>query len=141
MSAPCGCNGAAGAAGPAIPPGQSSFPYRGGTYATFFAAMMQRLSSSPCPALSGPDGLKTRATGDVGPGVQNVRPPGNLPQTFETAEPVEASDAWNTLPPRLVRPQIIAAATTVAYAEGMSTNLKKNDPVLIVTSAADPAVF
>jgi hypothetical protein len=212
MSAPCGCDGAAGAAGPAIPPGQSSFPYRAGTYATFFAAMMQRLASGRL-ALSGPDGLKTRATDDASialcdawaivadvltfyqerianegylrtaterrsiielgrlagyalrPGVsanvylaytmakgaqatvdaghrvQNVPPPGNLPQTFETAEPVEASDAWNTLPPRLVRPQIIADTTTVAYAEGMSTNLKKNDPVLIVTSAVDPPVF
>jgi predicted phage baseplate assembly protein len=224
MKGPC-CNGGAGAAGPAIPPGLSSFPYRVGTYATFLAAMMQRLSSGPIPALSesdglklraalsGPDGLKTRApddasialcdawaivadvlsfyqerianegylrtaterrsviemgrltgyslrpgvsanvyvaytmakgaqaTVDVGHRVQSVPPPGDLPQTFETAEAVETTDVWNTLPPRLARPQIIAATTTVAYAEGMSTNLKKNDPVLIVTSATEPPVF
>jgi hypothetical protein len=211
MSGACDCSGGAG--GPTIAPGQSSFPYRVGTYGTFFAAMLERLSSSQFPALSGPAGLKTRdaddpaialcdawaivadvltfyqerianegylrtaterasiielgrlagytlrpgvasnvylaytmakgmqGTVDVGHRVQSVPPPGDLPQTFETAEPVDATDTWNTLPVRLTRPQVITSKTTLVYADGMSTNLKKNDPVLVLSSSKEPPVL
>jgi predicted phage baseplate assembly protein len=206
MSGPCDCDVTGGPGGPAIAPGQGSFPYRAGTYATFFSAMLERLSSSQFPALSGAAGLKTRdagdpaialcdawailadvltfyqerianegyvrtaterrsiiemgrltgyslrpgvaanvylaynmakgaqATVDVGQRVQSVPPPGNLPQTFETVETVDTSDAWNTLPVRATRPQIIFPGTIVVYADGISTNLKKNDPVLLLPS-------
>jgi predicted phage baseplate assembly protein len=173
--------------------------------------MMQRLSSSSFPALSGPSGLKTRettdpaialcdawavvadvltfyqerianegylrtaterssiielgrltgyslrpgvsanvhlaytiakgmqATVDVGHRVRSVPAPGDLPQTFETAESLDASDAWNSLPPRLTRPQLIDSKSTAIFADGVSTNLKKNDPVLLITG--DPPVL
>ncbi|HME38769.1 MAG TPA: putative baseplate assembly protein [Steroidobacteraceae bacterium] len=207
MSRPCDCEVSNGGGGPVIAPGQSSFAYRAGTYESFFAEMLARLSSSQYLALSGPAGLKTRdaddpaialcdawailadvltfyqerianegylrtaterrsvielgrlagyslrpgvasnvylaytlakgaqATIDVGQRVQSVPPPGDLPQTFETAELVDTSDAWNTLPVRLTRPQLILPSTTLVYADGITTNLKKNDPVLLVPSS------
>jgi hypothetical protein len=213
MSGACDCDCGAGAGGPTIAPGQSSFPYRAGTYATFFAAMLERLSSSQYPALSGAGGLLTRdlddpaialcdawaivadvltfyqerianegylrtaserrsiielgrlagyslrpgvssnvylaytmakgmqATVDVGHRVQSVPPPGDLPQTFETAESVDTRHAWNTLPVRLTRPQIVDLKTTVVYADGVSTNLKKNDPVLLLTPTKLPPML
>ena len=190
---------------PRIPPGQSSFAYRAGTYATFFAAMMRRLSSSDFPALSGASGLKTREPTDpaialcdawaivadvltfyqerianegylrtaterdsivemgrmtgyslrpgvssdvylaytmakstqarvaAGHRVRNVPPPGSQPQTFESAQAFDADDTWNTLPPRTTRPQLIDATTTSIQLAGVASNLKKNDPVLVVS--------
>src|SRR5271165_7530494 len=64
MSRPCDCEVSNGGGGPVIAPGQSSFAYRAGTYESFFAEMLARLSSSQYPALSGPAGLKTRDADD-----------------------------------------------------------------------------
>jgi predicted phage baseplate assembly protein len=80
-----------------------------------------------------------QATVDVGHRVRSVPAPGDLPQTFETADSVDARDAWNTLPPRSTRPQLIDSKTTAIYADGVSTNLRKNDPVLLITG--DSPVF
>jgi hypothetical protein len=60
--------------------------------------------------------------------------PGELPQTFETAEDLHARADWNLLRPRLTRPQALNAAPQgewPLYLKGTATNLKQNDPVLI----------
>jgi hypothetical protein len=60
--------------------------------------------------------------------------PGELPQTFETAEDLYARAEWNVLTPRQTRPQALNELKQGAwplYLKGTSTNLKPNDPMLI----------
>lgn len=75
----------------------------------------------------------------LGARAQSIPGPGELPQSFETSEKIEARAAWNTLKPRLTRPQTAgtiqnlddAAQGPRVYLKGMATNLKPNDPVLV----------
>jgi predicted phage baseplate assembly protein len=70
---------------------------------------------------------------------QSVPGPGELPQTFENDEKLEARSDWNTLGPRTRRPQTresIEGARDIddlmrIYLKGTATNLTKNDPLLI----------
>jgi hypothetical protein len=70
----------------------------------------------------------------AGTRAQSVPGPGELPQSFETSEPLPARREWNNLKPRLTRPQIInhdnAEFVEVIYFAGTATNLKPNDPLL-----------
>ena len=70
---------------------------------------------------------------DEGSKAQSVPGPGELPQTFETSDALEARAAWNNLKPRPSRPQTKDSITGGAciYLQGISTNLKPNDPLLI----------
>lgn len=72
----------------------------------------------------------------AGSRAQSIPGPGELPQSFETAEPLPARAEWNELKPRLTRPQPMsqANATTIdrLYFKGIATNLKPNDPLLFV---------
>jgi hypothetical protein len=75
---------------------------------------------------------------------QSVPGPGELPQSFETAETLEARFAWNVLKPRLTRPQHITQDQTdstkihvstkdgAIYLQGTSTGLKSGDALLFV---------
>lgn len=70
---------------------------------------------------------------------QSLPGPGELPQTFENSEALEARAEWNTLGPRMSRPQtreaiqLIRSEDNLArlYLKGVSTNLGKSDPLLI----------
>lgn len=69
--------------------------------------------------------------------------PGELPQTFETAEELDARAEWNLLAPRQSRPQPLDKLRQGAwplYLKGTSTNLKPNDPVLIDFGIASDSV-
>ncbi|MCL4266871.1 MAG: putative baseplate assembly protein [Anaerolineae bacterium] len=68
---------------------------------------------------------------------QSIPGPGELPQFFETAEPLPARAAWNELKPRQERLSLITADTSQLYFEGISLNLKPNDPLLFVYGAGD----
>jgi predicted phage baseplate assembly protein len=70
----------------------------------------------------------------AGSRVQNVPAPGQLPQSFETSDDLDAHGAWNNLAPRLARPQVISPDSSQVYVAGVTANLNANDPVLIVTS-------
>jgi hypothetical protein len=67
---------------------------------------------------------------------QSIPGPGELPQFFETAEPLPARAEWSELKPRLTRPQPLVPEEVemmeVLYFQGISTNLKPNDPLLFV---------
>ncbi len=75
---------------------------------------------------------------------QSIPGPGELPQSFETSEDLKARAKWSKLKPRMTQPQIIPHSangskhngdvTTIdrIYLEGISTNLKVNDPILFV---------
>jgi uncharacterized phage protein gp47/JayE len=72
----------------------------------------------------------------AGTRAQSVPGPGELPQPFETSDPLPARAEWNTLKPRLQRPSYItldnAQDLDVLYFDGLGNNLKPNDPVLFV---------
>lgn len=70
----------------------------------------------------------------TGTRAQSLPGPGELPQSFETAEPLVARAEWNALKPRQTQPQFITAGATVIYLQGIATNLKSNDPLVIVDS-------
>jgi hypothetical protein len=67
--------------------------------------------------------------------VQSVPGPGELPQTFETSEDLEARAELNVLRPRLQRPQYLTldrlAASPLMYLDGVDANLKVNDWLLV----------
>ena len=84
---------------------------------------------------------------------QSLPGPGELPQSFETAEKLEARFAWNALKPRLTRPQLIKLTepaksdditpsrvnTDRLYLQGTATRLSPGDPLLFLfDDAVDP---
>jgi len=70
----------------------------------------------------------------AGARVQTIPGPGELPQTFETSEELDARASWNKLQPRLTRPQRITPDNVdmlkTVYFEGTAPGLKPNDVVL-----------
>lgn len=76
----------------------------------------------------------------VGTRSQSVPNPGELPQTFETSDVLDARADWNALKPRLSKPQNITLDTVLqintVYFEGTALNLKTNDRLLFVFSEA-----
>ena len=75
----------------------------------------------------------------VGARAQSLPGPGELPQSFETAEKLEARAEWNDLKPRKMRPQNIKQSVDgetidaeTIYFQGIAKNLKPNDPLLFV---------
>jgi hypothetical protein len=81
----------------------------------------------------------------VGAKVQSVPGPGELPQTFETSDPLESRANWNNLQVRRTRPQYIpdsddANKRPFLYLNGTATNLKVNDALYFEFSdKPDPA--
>lgn len=67
----------------------------------------------------------------AGTSAKSVPGPGELPQTFETSETVEARADWNELAVRRTRPFAISTSTLADFAEltfeGSSLNLKPGD--------------
>ncbi|MGH7456376.1 MAG: hypothetical protein ACRENG_33810, partial [bacterium] len=94
--------------------------------------------------------------GEVPAGVrsQSIPGPGELPQSFETAEKINARAAWNELKPRTSRPQRTTFATNPSnadpdtdvrnilslYLKGTATNLKLNDILLFVLKQPDDTI-
>jgi hypothetical protein len=80
---------------------------------------------------------------------QSVPGPGELPQSFETVEKLEARAAWNLLQPRMTKPQTkdtlsnapIKSQTPRVYLKGINTNLKPNDPLLIDWGLGGDPIF
>jgi predicted phage baseplate assembly protein len=91
--------------------------------------LIERPDLAPAP----PDPLVTIPEGSR---AQSVPGPGELPQSFETSDDLEARFAWNNLQVRLNRPQKIDANTRVVYLKGLPL-LKPGDPILIIASPPD----
>jgi hypothetical protein len=77
----------------------------------------------------------------AGTRAQSIPGTGEKPQPFETYADLPARDVWNNLKPRLTRPQVItlnvdfgtdAATRDTIYFQGISTNLKTGDALLLV---------
>ena len=74
---------------------------------------------------------------------QSLPGPGETPQTFENIETIELRQTWNKLQPRIKQPQTIDTITQRQglspphpriYVKGISTNLQRNDVVLLTVS-------
>ncbi|OUC14148.1 MAG: putative baseplate assembly protein [Alkalinema sp. CACIAM 70d] len=69
--------------------------------------------------------------------VMSVPSKDELPQIFETEAEFTARVDWNSLQPRLTRPQAILPETQQLYLAGISTQLQAGDWILLM-DAADP---
>jgi hypothetical protein len=69
----------------------------------------------------------------AGARAQSLPGPGELPQSFETGEPLQARKEWNVLKPRMTQPQTKNGITKTKrlWLKGFSTNLKANDLLLV----------
>lgn len=71
----------------------------------------------------------------AGAQVQSVPDPGQLPQTFETSDPLVTHPAWNVLTPRQTRPTYLlhhnARTVSTLYVQGTKTSLSANSPLLL----------
>jgi hypothetical protein len=82
----------------------------------------------------------------AGTRAQSLPGPGELPQPFETTEPLPARAEWNALKPRLTRGQAVddrflpAASLPDLYVTGVNTGLKANDPLLFLFENGSPGV-
>lgn len=70
----------------------------------------------------------------VGMRVQSVPGPGELPQTFETVEPVEARPEWNALPVARTAPHLPVMGRRSAYLAGAGLNLAAGNAILFASS-------
>lgn len=96
------------------------------------------VSATVYPAFTLEPGVGKDGEIPKGTRVQSIPGPGEMPQFFETSERIEARGEWNELKPRLSQPQEITASideTTInaktLYFQGVSTNLKANDLLLL----------
>lgn len=64
--------------------------------------------------------------------VASLPGPGQLPQTYETTEDLQARPEWNAVPARSSRPQEPAAGDAGVYVEGARPDLRPGDAVLLV---------
>lgn len=78
----------------------------------------------------------------AGTRAQSLPGSGQMPQFYETSDDLSVSDAWNNLVVRRTRPQVIASAGVTGrdpatlhtlYFQGITTNLKVGDAVIIVS--------
>ena len=88
----------------------------------------------------------------MGTKIQSVPPQNKLPQTFETSVDIEADVLWNSLKPRMTRPQDLAVGNDGSlYMLGVSTSFRgvsrrlvslSTDQVYLLNDATmlDPAV-
>jgi len=78
----------------------------------------------------------------TGSRAQSIPEPGQLPQSFETSEPLVARSSWNALKPRPTRPQTPASIVTKGlFLKGVATGLKLNDALLIDFGGTRPVPF
>jgi predicted phage baseplate assembly protein len=86
-------------------------------------------------------GAPGEASVPIGTRVQSIPGPGELPQTFETAQAIEARAAWNAIRPRLTQEHPIDPALAEYAFEGIATGLRVGDGLLIVPESNASPVF
>jgi hypothetical protein len=77
-------------------------------------------------------GVPAQVTVDAGIAVRSVPPPGELPQVFETVEPVDARPEWNAIQPWMSEAARPGRAAVSTFFSGVNTNLRAGDAVLFV---------
>jgi predicted phage baseplate assembly protein len=101
------------------------------------------VAASTCLAFTLEDapGAPGAATINIGTKVQSLPGPGELPQTFETIEVVDARAEWNALRPRLTELLTPRRGTASVWLKGSALGLKPGDALLLVGDerSANPA--
>lgn len=77
-----------------------------------------------------PPAVPAAVTLPVGLRVQSVPGPGELPQTFETVEEIEARPEWNALPVVQTKPHLPVFGRVDAWLAGVGLNLARGDAIL-----------
>jgi hypothetical protein len=77
-------------------------------------------------------GAPVSVTVDTRAKVQSIPGPGEKPQTFETVEAIEGRGEWNEIRPRLTKLIPPGDKDKHTYLQGVTTQLKPGDPLLIV---------
>jgi hypothetical protein len=90
-------------------------------------------------------GVVEKAIIDVGTKVQSLPADGEMPQIFETIERIEAIPELNEIKPKLTIPQEIDGNNPELYFDGINTDLKPGDGLLIAILTTEkkeePKVF
>lgn len=73
---------------------------------------------------------------DTGTKVQSIPGPDEQSQIFETIEKIEADVRWNAMKPRQTRPHPSSSTINSFTIQGLTTNLKPGDSVLLVAGNA-----
>ena len=81
-----------------------------------------------------PPAVPTAVGLPVGMRVQSVPGPGELPQTFETVEEIEARPEWNALPVVRTAPHLPVMNRIDAWLDGVGLNLAKGDAILFASA-------
>jgi len=68
----------------------------------------------------------------IGTKVQSIPQQGEMPQTFETVEKIEASPELNEIKAKTKLPHTVDRNTSTLYFEGVDTKLKQDDMLLII---------
>lgn len=103
--------------------------------------MLAQAFTAPQPVPAGPQSMPEQIPSTIipiGTQVQSIPGPGQMPQTFETVAQISARPEWNTIPPRLVQPQVIAESANSILLSGSITTLKNGDWVLRVPQGKSP---
>ena len=98
--------------------------------ASTFLAFTAEGVNAPDETLSYPAGLQVRS----------IPRDGQLPQIFETIEPLTARASWNALRPRMAYPQILDRASEQLSLATDAPRLTLGDPVVLMQGAA-PVAF
>lgn len=77
-------------------------------------------------------GAPARTTIAMGTRVQSIPGPNETPQTYETSDQLEARAEWNALTVQLSEERLPQFGDTFLYLEGVATNLKPGDAILLV---------
>ncbi len=90
---------------------------------TWFSFLMSESPGAPLEAVA-PTGTK----------IQSIPEQGELAQVFETVEPIRAHTAWNAIPLRRFRAQILQKGSTRVYLQGTNHQLQAGDQLLLIGS-------
>ncbi len=83
--------------------------------------------------------LRTTTIG-IGVKAQSIPGPDEKPQTFESVEKIVARVDWNSIRPRLTKPQFVSLGMNSMVFEGTATQLRSGDALIIVESNNDQAL-
>jgi len=101
---------------------------------------LPRFTSIVLP-VNGTPGVPHACPVPAGTRVQSVPGPGESPQTFETVEDIEARADWNAMVPRLFRPHPNDSHLGRLVLDGLDSNLKIGDYVLLMVGTSSDRVL
>jgi len=103
---------------------------------TYLAFTMKDIPSLPTESIQIKASIPNHTIIDTGTKVQSIPGPDEQSQIFETIEKIEADVRWNAMKPRQRRPHPSSSTIDIFTIQGLTTNLKPGDSVLLVADNA-----